>query len=193
MSSSSPSIGSAASLAAHRQLSHLDHERIRKRAFQANIIARHTIQSRHGVYDKYKRGIVPSCLESTSRSVDLIQKSSRGSANQKKKFLCLMPIRITCKHTGTQFGELHGMGTKNPIMYIQFPPSTQSNSSSDGKIGEVRRLKLFGTIVSSPNTYLAIQYSHKRISTSAPPIPMQVKGTFTRMVVFAEWRWVRRN
>lgn len=54
-------------------------------------------------------------------------------------------------------------------------------------------MKLFGTLMSSDNTYLSVQYSAASTRNNAQRRPMQVKGAFNKTYVFAEWRWVRTN
>ena len=53
-------------------------------------------------------------------------------------------------------------------------------------------MKLFGTLIHTSNTYLAVQYALSK-RAAAVPQQLQVKGTFDRILAFTEWRWVSRQ
>jgi hypothetical protein len=103
----------AADLEADRQQSHRQALRLRNAAFQRNLVSRRPI----GDQDNMKRGRVPLALQQPI-SADLVQKSTRTAG--KRKFVFLMPWRISCKASGKQIGQIHGMSTRNPVMYIDF-------------------------------------------------------------------------
>lgn len=124
LASAAPSAGasSAASLLPLRTAAELEADRaraakqslrLRNAAFQRNLIGRRPI----GEGDGMKRGRVPAALQQTT-SADLVQKSTRTAG--KRKFIFLMPWRISCKASGKQLGQVQNMSTRNPIMYIDF-------------------------------------------------------------------------
>ncbi|KAB1213154.1 DNA-binding protein RHL1 [Morella rubra] len=69
---------------------------------------------------------------------DILKRSQR-----KNKFLFSFP-GLLAPTSGGKIGELKDLGTKNPVLYLDFPQG---------------RMKLFGTIVYPKNRYLTLQFS----------------------------------
>ncbi|CAN0891412.1 DNA-binding protein RHL1 [Linum grandiflorum] len=93
---------------------------------------------------------------------DILRKSQR-----KNRFLfsfsgLLAPV------AGGKIGELKDLGTKNPILYLDFPQG---------------RMKLLGTIVYPKNRYLTLQFSRGGKNAMC-------EDHFDNMVVFSEAWWI---
>ncbi|KAG6584291.1 DNA-binding protein RHL1, partial [Cucurbita argyrosperma subsp. sororia] len=105
-------------------------KRLKKLAFNNNILSE--TQAKPQAY------LSPSATVLKHHGKDIVKKSQR-----KNRFLfsfsgLLAPV------SGGKIGELKDLGTKNPILYLDFPQG---------------RLKLFGTIVYPKNRYLTLQFS----------------------------------
>ncbi|KAI3922936.1 hypothetical protein MKW98_007067, partial [Papaver atlanticum] len=93
---------------------------------------------------------------------DIIKKSQR-----KNRFLFSFPGLIS-PLTGGKIGELKDLGTKNPILYLDFPQG---------------QVKLFGTIVYPKNRYLTLQFSKGGKN-------VMCEDYFDNMIVFSEAWWI---
>ncbi|CAL5362748.1 unnamed protein product [Camellia sinensis] len=84
------------------------------------------------------RLLSPSKTVSKHHGRDILRKSHR-----KNRFLFSFPGLLS-PISGGKIGELKDLGTKNPILYLDFPQG---------------QMKLFGTIVYPKNRYLTLQFS----------------------------------
>ncbi|KAI3807831.1 hypothetical protein L1987_23766 [Smallanthus sonchifolius] len=93
---------------------------------------------------------------------DIIRKS-----NRKNRFLFSFP-GLVAPVSGGRIGELKDLGSKNPILYLDFPQG---------------RMKLFGTIVYPKNRYLTLQFSKGGKSVVC-------EDYFDTMIVFSDAWWI---
>ncbi|XP_021888399.1 DNA-binding protein RHL1 isoform X3 [Carica papaya] len=96
---------------------------------------------------------------------DILKKSQR-----KNRFLFSFPGLLAPISGGT-IGELNNLGTKNPVLYIDFPQG---------------RMKLFGTIVYPKNRYLTLQFSRGGKN-------VMCEDCFDNMVVFSDVWWIGKK
>ncbi|KAL6603364.1 hypothetical protein ACP70R_043725 [Stipagrostis hirtigluma subsp. patula] len=92
----------------------------------------------------------------------------RRGGQRKTRFLFSFPGLLTPAASGGRVGELADLGTKNPVLYLEFPQG---------------RMKLLGTHVYPKNKYLTLQMTRS------------VKGVFCEdvfesLIVFSEAWWV---
>lgn len=93
---------------------------------------------------------------------DILRKSQR-----KNKYLFSFP-GLLGPMSGGKIGELKDLGTKNPILYLDFPQG---------------QMKLFGTIVFSKNRYLTLQFSKTGKNVTCDEY-------FENMIVFSDAWWI---
>ncbi|KAJ9546065.1 hypothetical protein OSB04_025772 [Centaurea solstitialis] len=93
---------------------------------------------------------------------DVLRKS-----NRKNRFLFSFPGLIA-PVSGGKVGELVDLGSKNPILYLEFPQG---------------RMKLFGTIVFPKNRYLTLQFSKGGKN-------VMCEDYFDTMIVFSDAWWI---
>ncbi|XP_054787645.1 DNA-binding protein RHL1-like isoform X2 [Prosopis cineraria] len=93
---------------------------------------------------------------------DILRKSQR-----KNRFLFSFPGLIA-PTGGGKIGELKDLGTKNPILYLDFPQG---------------RMKLFGTIVYPKSRYLTLQFSRSGKNAMC-------EDYFDNMIVFSDAWWI---
>ncbi|KAJ7975367.1 DNA-binding protein RHL1 [Quillaja saponaria] len=93
---------------------------------------------------------------------DILKKSQR-----KNRFLFAFPGLIA-PIGGGKIGELKDLGTKNPILYLDFPQG---------------QMKLFGTIVYPKNRYLTLQFSRGGKN-------VMCEDYFDNMIVFSDAWWI---
>ncbi|KAI9087822.1 hypothetical protein K1719_030152 [Acacia pycnantha] len=93
---------------------------------------------------------------------DILRKSQR-----KNRYLFSFPGLIA-PIGGGKIGELKDLGTKNPILYLDFPQG---------------RMKLFGTIVYPKNRYLTLQFSRGGKNAMC-------EDYFDNMIVFSDAWWI---
>ncbi|KAK4768482.1 hypothetical protein SAY87_003623 [Trapa incisa] len=96
---------------------------------------------------------------------DIIKKSQR-----KNRFLFSFP-GLLAPISGGKIGELKDLGTKNPILYLDFPQG---------------QMKLFGTIVYPKNRYLTLQFSRGGKN-------VMCEDYFDNLVVFSDAWWIGRK
>ncbi|XWS65152.1 hypothetical protein CRYUN_Cryun05aG0067000 [Craigia yunnanensis] len=82
--------------------------------------------------------LIPSKLVIKHHGKDILRKSQR-----KNRFLFSFP-GLLAPISGGKIGELKNLGSKNPILYLDFPQG---------------QMKLFGTIVYPRNRYLSLLFS----------------------------------
>lgn len=109
--------------------------------------------------------LTPSKIVIKHHGKDIIKKSQR-----KNRFLfsfsgLLAPI------AGGKIGELKDLGTKNPILYLDFPQG---------------QMKLFGTIVYPKNRYLTLQFSRGGKNVIC-------EDYFDTVIVFSDVWWIGKK
>ncbi|XP_077247129.1 root hair initiation protein root hairless 1 (RHL1) [Tasmannia lanceolata] len=107
----------------------------------------------------------PSKIIIKHQGRDVVKKGQR-----KNRFLFSFP-GLLAPVTGGKIGELKGLGTKNPILYLDFPQG---------------RVKLFGTIVYPKNKYLTLQFGRGSKN-------VMCEDSFENMIVFSEAWWIGRK
>ncbi|XP_059453019.1 DNA-binding protein RHL1 [Corylus avellana] len=96
---------------------------------------------------------------------DIAKKSQR-----KNRFLFSFP-GLFAPLGGGKIGELKDLGSKNPVLYLDFPQG---------------RMKLFGTIVYPKNRYLTLQFPRGGKN-------VMCEDYFDNMIVFSEAWWIGRK
>lgn len=96
---------------------------------------------------------------------DILRKSQR-----KNRFLFSLP-GLLAPISGGKIGELKDLGTKNPILYLDFPQG---------------QMKLFGTIVYPKNGYLTLQFSRGGKNVVC-------EDYLDNMIVFSDAWWIGRK
>ncbi|XP_043695821.1 DNA-binding protein RHL1 isoform X3 [Telopea speciosissima] len=107
----------------------------------------------------------PSKIVCKHHGRDIVKKAQR-----KNRFLFSFPGLIA-PVTGGKIGELKDLGTKNPILYLDFPQG---------------QVKLFGTIVYPKNRYLTLQFSKGGKN-------VMCEDYFDNMIVFSEAWWIGKK
>ncbi|KAM7475260.1 hypothetical protein LguiB_022503 [Lonicera macranthoides] len=107
----------------------------------------------------------PSKTVAKHHGRDILRKSQR-----KNKFLFSFP-GLLAPITGGKIGELKDLGTKNPILYLDFPQG---------------QMKLFGTIVYPKTRYLTLQFSRGGKN-------VMCEDYFDTMIVFSDAWWIGRK
>ncbi|GMI94210.1 hypothetical protein HRI_003090300 [Hibiscus trionum] len=96
---------------------------------------------------------------------DLLRKSQR-----KNRFLFSFP-GLLAPISGGKIGDLKNLGSKNPILYLDFPQG---------------QMKLFGTIVYPKNRYLSLLFSRGGKS-------VMCEDYFDNMIVFSDAWWIGKK
>lgn len=96
---------------------------------------------------------------------DIIKKSQR-----KNRFLFSFP-GLLAPIGGGKIGELKDLGTKNPVLYLDFPQG---------------QMKLFGTVVFPENRYLTLQFSKGGKN-------VMCEDYFDNMIVFSDAWWIGKK
>ncbi|CAD6335247.1 unnamed protein product [Miscanthus lutarioriparius] len=92
----------------------------------------------------------------------------RRGGQRKSRYLFSFPGLLAPAASGGRVGELADLGTKNPVLYLEFPQG---------------RMKLFGTHVYPKNKYLTLQ-----MNRSAKGVVCE--DVFESLIVFSEAWWV---
>ncbi|KAL2334370.1 hypothetical protein Fmac_015583 [Flemingia macrophylla] len=108
----------------------------------------------------------PSSVVAKHHGRDIIKKSQRKSS----RFLFSFP-GLVAPIAGGKIGDLKDLGTKNPVLYLDFPQG---------------QMKLFGTIVYPKNRYLTLQFSRGGKS-------VMCEDYFDNMIVFSDAWWIGRK
>ncbi|KAL1825072.1 hypothetical protein ACET3Z_011850 [Daucus carota] len=103
-----------------------------------------------------------SKLVAKHHGTDILKKSHR-----KNKFLLSFP-GLLAPLSGGKIGDLKDLGTKNPVLYLDFPQG---------------KMKLFGTIIFPKNRYLTLQFSRGGKN-------VMCEDNFDTMIVFSEAWWI---
>ncbi|XP_030516181.1 DNA-binding protein RHL1 isoform X6 [Rhodamnia argentea] len=96
---------------------------------------------------------------------DIIKKSQR-----KNRFLFSFP-GLVAPIGGGKIGELKDLGTKNPVLYFDFPQG---------------QMKLFGTLVFPENRYLTLQFSKSGKN-------VMCEDYFDNLIVFSDAWWIGKK
>ncbi|KAF9624017.1 hypothetical protein IFM89_007715 [Coptis chinensis] len=131
-----------------------ERSRLKKLAFTRNILSQTPL--------KPPSTLPPSKTLVKHHGKDIVKKSQR-----KNRFLFSFPALLG-PIKGGKIGELIDLGTKNPILYLDFPQG---------------RVKLFGTILFSKNRYLTLQFSKGGKN-------VMCEDHFDNMVVFSDVWWI---
>ncbi|KAL5983052.1 hypothetical protein ACLOJK_017132 [Asimina triloba] len=129
-------------------------KRLKSLAFSKNLLSRAAA--------KPVSPLPPSKTLQKHQSRDIVKKGQR-----KNRFLFSFP-GLLAPVSGGKIGELKDLGTKNPILYLDFPQG---------------RMKLFGTIVYPKNKYLTLQFTKSSKNVTCD-------DCFENMVVFSESWWI---
>ncbi|CAK8532315.1 unnamed protein product [Lathyrus sativus] len=133
----------------------IERKRLKSLAFSNNILSE--TQARPSIH------LNPSSILVKHHGKDIIKKSQRKSSRYLFSFPGLFaPI------AGGKIGDLKDLGTKNPILYLDFPQG---------------RMKLFGTILYPKNKYLTLQFSRGGKS-------VMCEDYFDNMIVFSDALWI---
>ncbi|KAL3835310.1 hypothetical protein ACJIZ3_010046 [Penstemon smallii] len=130
--------------------------RLKKLAFSQNILSENPAK------------VGPSTALGPSKTVikhhgkDILRKSQR-----KNRYLFSFP-GLLGPISGGKIGELKDLGTKNPILYLDFPQG---------------QMKLFGTIIYPKNRYLTLQFSKGGKNVTCDDY-------FDNMIVFSDAWWI---
>ncbi|KVI07464.1 hypothetical protein Ccrd_014161, partial [Cynara cardunculus var. scolymus] len=108
-----------------------ERKRLRKLAISKNLLSEFPAKAS-------SLSLNPSKTVIKHHGRDILRKS-----NRKNRFLFSFP-GLLAPVSGGKVGELKDLGSKNPILYLDFPQG---------------RMKLFGTIVYPKNRYLTLQFS----------------------------------
>ncbi|CAK9185575.1 unnamed protein product [Ilex paraguariensis] len=108
-----------------------ERKRLKKLAFSKNILSETPAKAS-------SIALGPSKTVIKHHGKDILRKSQR-----RNRFMFSLP-GLLAPISGGKVGELRDLGTKNPILYLDFPQG---------------QMKLFGTIVYPKNRYLTLQFS----------------------------------
>jgi len=108
--------------------------------------------------------LAPSAAVARLQGRDIV----RRGGQRKSRFLFSFPGLLAPAASGGRVGELADLGTKNPVLYLEFPQG---------------RMKLFGTHVYPKNKYLTLQ-----MTRSAKGVVCE--DVFESLIVFSEAWWV---
>ncbi|XP_031407358.1 DNA-binding protein RHL1 isoform X2 [Punica granatum] len=114
---------------------------------------------------KPQASLSPSKTVLKHHGKDIIKKTQR-----KNRYLFSFP-GLLAPITGGKIGELKDLGTKNPILYLDFPQG---------------QIKLFGTIIYPKNRYLTLQFSRGGKN-------VMCEDYFDNMIVFSDAWWIGRR
>ncbi|TKY44927.1 DNA-binding protein RHL1 [Spatholobus suberectus] len=136
----------------------IERKRLKALALSNNILSE--IPARSSVH------LNPSSVVAKHHGKDIIKKSQRKSS----RYLFSFPGLIA-PVAGGKIGDLKDLGTKNPVLYLDFPQG---------------QMKLLGTIVYPKNRYLTLQFSRGGKSVIC-------EDYFDNMIVFSDAWWIGRK
>ncbi|PON68257.1 DNA-binding protein RHL [Trema orientale] len=134
-----------------------ERKRLKNLAFSNNVLS--------DTPAKPNSTLSPSKMVAKHHGRDIVKKSQR-----KNRFLFSFP-GLLAPIGGGKIGELKDLGTKNPILYLDFPQG---------------RMKLFGTIVYPKNRYLTLQFPRGGKN-------VMCDDYFDNMIVFSDAWWIGRQ
>ncbi|KAK3131013.1 hypothetical protein QOZ80_6BG0500950 [Eleusine coracana subsp. coracana] len=134
-----------------------ERRRLRSLAFSNGLLQR-------GDPAATRKPLAPSTAVTRLQGRDIVRRGSQ----RKSRFLFSFPGLLAPVASGGRIGELSDLGTKNPLLYLEFPQG---------------RMKLFGTHVYPKNKYLTLQ-----MTRSAKGVVCE--DVFESLIVFSEAWWV---
>ncbi|XP_010687257.1 DNA-binding protein RHL1 isoform X2 [Beta vulgaris subsp. vulgaris] len=134
-----------------------ERKKLKKLAYSNNILS----QTPAKVFTP----LTPSKTVIKHHGTDILKKSQRKNRYLFSFSGLFAPI------SGGKIGELTHLGSKNPILYLDFPQG---------------RMKLFGTIVYPKNRYLTLQFSRGGKN-------VMCEDCFDTMIVFSDACWVGKK
>ncbi|CDO98564.1 unnamed protein product [Coffea canephora] len=138
-----------------------ERKRLKKSAFKNNILSE-TQATASG-----SNALNPSATVVKHHGKDIMRKSQRSGKN---RYLFSFP-GLLGPISGGKVGELKDLGTKNPVLYLDFPQG---------------QMKLFGTIVYPKNRYLTLQFSKTGKNVTC-------EDYFDNMIVFSDAWWIGKK
>ncbi|XP_027168244.1 DNA-binding protein RHL1 isoform X2 [Coffea eugenioides] len=138
-----------------------ERKRLKKLAFKNNILSE-TQATASG-----SNALNPSATVVKHHGKDIMRKSQRSGKN---RYLFSFP-GLLGPVSGGKVGELKDLGTKNPVLYLDFPQG---------------QMKLFGTIVYPKNRYLTLQFSKTGKNVTC-------EDYFDNMIVFSDAWWIGKK
>ncbi|CAN6206582.1 unnamed protein product [Urochloa humidicola] len=108
--------------------------------------------------------LAPSAAVARLQGRDIV----RRGGQRKSRFLFSFPGLLAPAASGGRVGELADLGTKNPVLYLDFPQG---------------RMKLLGTHVYPKNKYLTLQMTRSAKGVACEDV-------FESLIVFSEAWWV---
>ncbi|XP_019176236.1 PREDICTED: DNA-binding protein RHL1-like isoform X2 [Ipomoea nil] len=139
-----------------------ERKRLKKLAFSKRMLSETPVKAATAAGN----ALQPSKTVIKHHGKDLIRKSQRS----KSRFLFSFP-GLLAPVSGGKIGELKDLGSKNPILYLDFPQG---------------QMKLFGTIVYPKNRYLSLQFSRGGKNVVCDDY-------FDNMIVFSDAWWIGRK
>lgn len=134
-----------------------ERKRLKRLAFGKGILAETPA--------KVREPLSPSKAVIKHHGKDIVKKSQR-----KNKFLFSFP-GLLAPLGGGKIGELKDLGSKNPVLYLDFPQG---------------RMKLFGTILYPKNRYLTLQFPRSGKN-------VMCEDYFDNMIAFSEAWWIGKK
>ncbi|XP_062233985.1 DNA-binding protein RHL1-like isoform X2 [Phragmites australis] len=134
-----------------------ERRRLRSLAFSNGLLQR-------GEPAAPRSALAPSGAAARLQGRDIV----RRGGQRKSRFLFSFPGLLAPAASAGRVGELADLGTKNPVLYLEFPQG---------------RMKLFGTHVYPKNKYLTLQ-----MTRSAKGVVCE--DVFESLIVFSEAWWV---
>ncbi|CAL5040718.1 unnamed protein product [Urochloa decumbens] len=111
--------------------------------------------------------LAPSAAVTRLQGRDIV----RRGGQRKSRFLFSFPGLLAPAASGGRIGELADLGTKNPLLYLEFPQG---------------RMKLFGTHVYPKNKYLTLQMTRSAKGVACEDV-------FESLIVFSQAWWVGKK
>ncbi|KAK3134293.1 hypothetical protein QOZ80_6AG0547360 [Eleusine coracana subsp. coracana] len=134
-----------------------ERRRLRSLAFSNGLLQR-------GDPAATRKPLAPSTAVTRLQGRDIVRRGSQ----RKSRFLFSFPGLLAPVASGGRIGELSDLGTKNPLLYLEFPQGM---------------MKLFGTDVYPKNKYLTLQ-----MTRSAKGVVCE--DVFESLIVFSEAWWI---
>ncbi|XP_028786234.1 DNA-binding protein RHL1-like [Neltuma alba] len=135
-----------------------ERQRLKRLAFSNGVISE--------IPAKASRRLNPSNTVLKHLGKDIVKKSQR-----RNKYLFSFPGHIAPIGRGGKIGDLKNLGTKNPVLYVDFPQG---------------QMKLFGTILYPKNGYLTLQFSRDGRNALC-------EDYFDTMILFSDAWWIGRK
>uniref|UniRef100_A0A453TDM3 DNA-binding protein RHL1 n=1 Tax=Aegilops tauschii subsp. strangulata TaxID=200361 RepID=A0A453TDM3_AEGTS len=134
-----------------------ERKRLRSLAFSKGLLQR-------GEPAAPRAALPPSGAVARLQGRDIV----RPRGQRRGRFLFSFPGLLAPAAAGGRVGELADLGTKNPVLYLEFPQG---------------RMKLLGTHVYPKNKYLTLQMTRSAKGVACEDV-------FESMIVFSESWWV---